>query len=508
MSKIRQILRLFTQGTSKKQISIQTAIARNTVKKYISKFLKLRLTGEDISKMNDQQLDEIFGAPGIVPKSSRYNEFQKLLPSIEKELKRKGVTLAAVWKQYIEAHPDGYRQTSFFEYYRKYVNKGQSVMHINHKAGDKMYIDFSGEKLSITDKQTGEITAVEVFIAVLGCSQLTYVEAVLTQRKEDFIRACENALHYFGGVPAAIVPDNLRTAVTKSSRYEPTINETFADFSEHYDTVVLPTRTYRPRDKALVEGMVKIVYRRIFAVINAEIYFSLDTLNQAIHIHLEAHNNTLLTGREYSRRQQFEEVERAALRPLPVYRYEFKRQVIVSVMKNGHVCLAPDKHYYSVPYQYIGKKVKILFSSDQVEIFYQYQRIAVHKRNHRKYFYTTLNEHLASSHQFLSDWTAERFIEQGKVIHEDVANFITTVIETKQHPEQAYKSCAGILNLGRKVGPVRLTNACRRAQEYGVYNFPIIQQILEKNLDHVNDQKEHYNEMPQHQNIRGKNYYE
>jgi transposase len=512
MSRIRQILRLYTQGQSNKKISELTCSSRNTVKKYIHKFIHEHLTYDLISAMSDHELDQLFGYTEPAVKDARFEQLQSLLPDMEKQMKRKGMTITLIWEQYRSLHPKGYAITQFYKYYRHFTKRAQPVMHIEHKAGDKMYIDFTGEKLSITDKDSGEVIEVEVFVAILGCSQLTYVEAVMSQRKEDLIKACENALHYFGGVPAAIVPDNLKSAVIKSSKYEPVINETFADFAEHYATVVLPARAYRPKDKALVEGMVKIVYRGIYTAINTPLpYTSLEELNTAVSRALEVLNNTPFKGRDYSRRQQFEEIERPALQVLPVYRYEFKQQVIVTVMKNGHACLGIDKHYYSVPYRYIGKKVKLLYTSARVEIYFHYERIAIHARQMRKYHYTTLNEHLASAHQYVSDWTPEKFMEQARAIHEDVAQYITMVMEHKQHPEQAYKSCSGILSMLRKVGSERLAGACRRAHSYGVYNYLIILQILEKNLDKLDSdepEEEQSLTMPQHYNIRGNEYYQ
>jgi transposase len=508
MTKIRQILRLYAQGESKRKISELTGIARNTLKKYISQFIKGRLTLDAVNAMNDHELELLFTTYIEPPKEKRFEDLQPLLPVYEKELKRRGVTMTSVWKQYRQIYPDGYELTQFYKYLRSYCKRFRPVMHIEHKAGDKMYIDFAGEKMTITDKESGEIILVEVFAAILGCSQLMYAEAVASQKKEDLIRACENALQFFGGVPSAIVPDNLKAAVTKSSKYEPTINETFADFAEHYSTAVLPARAYRPKDKSLVEGMVKIIYRCIYSTISTQIHFSLPSLNAAILEALEINNNALFKGRDYSRRQQFEELERETLHPLPVYRYEFKQQSVVTVMKNGHVCLGADKHYYSVPYRFIGKKVKILFTSLVVEVFYQYEKIASHHREHRKYHYTTMDEHLASAHRYVSDWTPAKFIEQATAVHKDVAEYITLVIEGKQHPEQAYKSCAGILSLERKVGAARLLNACRRANSYGVYNYHIIQQILEKNLDHLSEEEHQALTMPEHHNIRGNDYYE
>lgn len=509
MSRIRQILRLYTQGTSKKKISELTGSSRNTAKKYIQKFHREHLTFEQISEMTDHDLEQLFGSVEPVVKDARLDQLQTLLPEMEKQLKRKGMTILLLFEDYKKQYPNGYGITQFYKYFRYYLKRVQPTMHMEHKAGDKLYIDFAGEKLSILDTESGEIREVEVFVAVLGCSHLTYVEAVYSQKKEDFIKACESALHYYGGVPAAIVPDNLRSAVSKSSRYEPLINETFADFAEHYSTVILPARAYRPKDKALVEGMVKIIYRHIYTIVSKEVYTSLTALNTAIREALEVLNNAPFKARDYSRRSQFEEIERETLKPLPTYPYEFKQQVMVTVMKNGHACLHVDKHYYSVPFRFIGKKVKILYTSTRVEIYHRYERIATHNRHFRKYHYTTQNEHLASSHRYLSEWTPEKFLEQARAVHEDVVTYIMLVIENKQHPEQAYKSCSGILSLVRKVGAQRLTNACRRAQSYGVYNYPIIVQILEKNLDQQSeDEQQLGHTMPQHHNIRGADYYE
>jgi transposase len=510
MIKIRQVFRFYAQGKSKREISVLTATSRNTVKKYIAKFLQLKLTSDSLALMTDLQISELFEPVEVPRADARFEKLQQLLPDVEKQLKRKGATLTMIWRQYKQQHPDGYAHTQFYRYYRQYANRVKPAMHIEHKAGDKMYIDFAGEKLAITDKQSGEVLEVEVFAAILGCSQLTYVEAVYSQRREDLIRACENALYYFGGVPAAIVPDNLKSAVTKSSRYEPSINETFADFAEHYSTAVLPARAYRPKDKALVEGVVKIMYRSIYSQVRKRVYFSLQELNEAIIAALDCHNNGPFRGTSYSRRQQFEEVERASLQPLPQYRYEFKQQAVVTVMKNGHICLAVDKHYYSVPYRFIGKKVKMLYTSDHVEVFYRYERIAIHPRHGKKHSYTTQDEHLASAHRYVSEWTPEKFIEEGRAIHEDIAAYLQHVIEDKQHPEQAYKSCSGILSLARKVGKERLINACRRAGTFGIYNYPIILEILKNNLDYLTEEEEQQTQlpfMPEHHNIRGSDYY-
>lgn len=509
MSKIRQILQLHSQGRSKLQIAAQTGIARNTLKKYLKAFTDSRLTFEEISALSDKDLEDLFIKGGEKPLSEKLQTLLHLFPSIDKELKKKGMTRQLLWERYRAVHPDGFGLSQFKHYLAHWKAQTSPTMRMEHKAGDKLFVDFAGDKLSLVDEKTGEITDVEVFVAILGASQLTYVEAVLTQGKEDFIGACENALHYCGGVPAAIVPDNLKSAVTKSSKYEPTLNETFLDFAQHYATTILPARSYRPRDKALVENAVKLIYTRIYAKLRTSVYHNLPELNTAIKAALEEHNNALLKGRNYSRRGQFEEVERAALMPLPPLRYELKKCLYATVAKNGHVALSADKHYYSVPYRYIGKKVKLLYCRHSVEIYYNYQRIALHARVRIPYHYTTDKEHLASTHRFVAEWTPEKFISWAEAIHEDVKLYITAVLQRKQHPEQAYKSCVGILSFAKKVGNERLINACRRALSYGSYNYKTIQLILEKELDKKDapDQTDHLS-MPLHDNIRGEDYYQ
>jgi len=507
MSKIRQALRLYTQGKSKMFIKEHTGLSRNTVKKYINLFVESKLTFEEINKLSDKDLDDLLGNKPPEP-NERFKQLLACFPAINKELKRKGVTLEIVWKDYYRTYPEGYRFTQFCKHYSKWKKQVNPVMHIEHKAGDKMFVDFAGEKLHVIDIESGEVSDMEVFVAILGASQLTYVEATESQKKEDFIRACENAMIYFGGVPLAIVPDNLKSAVSKSDKYEPTINETFADFAEHYGTTIMPARAYRPKDKALVEGMVKIIYTRIYAAIRKETSFSLTQLNARIKEVLEELNNGLLKGRDYSRRQQFEEVEKATLQALPVRNYEFKKQQIATVLKDGHVCLGVDKHYYSVHYKHIGKKVKIIYTKESVEIFLDYSLIATHYRMKGKYCYTTIKEHMASSHRYVADWSPEKFTSWAQNIGPDVKTLIEQILIKKQHPEQSYKSCIGILKLATKVGNERLNSVCSRALEYGIHNYKIVQSILEKNLDQLFTDESESPDIPPHENIRGEDYYD
>lgn len=509
MTKVRQILGYHQQAIGLKQICRLSGVSRNTVKRYIRQFIVEELSWADVERMSDYELDILFSRLADIQTDPRQEQLQAQLPAMEKKLKRRGYTLTRLWEEYKTDHPDGYGHTQFFKHFRQYAHQVKPIMHIEHKAGDKMYIDFAGKKLHIVDAINGEVKEVEVFAAILGCSQLTYVQAIYSQKKEDLIRCCEHALLYFGGVPMAVVPDNLKSAVNKSCKYEPLINESFAAFAEHYGLAVLPARAYRPKDKSLVESAVKFSYSSIYAELDRQVFHSLDELNEAIALLIERYNNKSFSHRDYSRRQLFEELERETLQPLPAYRFEIMESKSVTVMKNGHVNLSMDKHYYSVPYTFIGRKVKLYFNSERVDIYSHYERIASHARDQRRYQYTTHPEHLASSHRYLSEWSPEKFIAEAEAIGEPVKKFIEAVLENKAHPEQAYKSCSGILSLQRKVGKERLSQACVRALEHQIYTYPIILSILDKQLDrHVSPTPEIMEDMPEHDNIRGHEYYQ
>lgn len=507
MSKLRSILKLHCQGYSKLQISTTTGVSRNTVKKYIKHFSALLTGWEELSKLKDKDLDALFNkAPEKAP-VQRLEEVFEYFATNEKRMRQRGMTILKLWLEYYAQYQQGYSRTSFYTQYNRWKNRTRPTMHMEHKAGDKVFVDYAGEKLKIVDTETGEIKSVEVFVAILGASQLTYVEAVESQQTEDFITACENALHYFGGAPNAIVPDNLKSAVVKSNRYEPSLNENFEAFADHYGMAALPARAYKPRDKALVEGAVKIAYNRIYTNLPSALSTSVEELNGHILPLLEQHNNSAFTGRKYCRRQQFEEMEKAALQPLPEKRFELRRSLTVTVMKNGHVCLGIDKHYYSIPYAHIGKKVRLLYAKSTVEVFYKYELLASHKRVRSPHNYTTDPAHLATQHQYLAEWNPEFFLAQARAIHPDVALFIDQVLKKKQHPEQAYKSCQGILSFAKRVGTERLIKACQRSHCYGLYHYKAIDKILRNKLDMIDTEPEQP-AMPDHENIRGEKYYQ
>lgn len=508
MSKLRQVLKLYCQGQFKLQISTITGLSRNTVKKYIHSFKGLRTTWDEVNQLSDKDLDELFckePEPFIDDRLAVLHEFLKLQ---EKRLKQRGVTLLRLWEDYHVQYPDGFRMTSFYRHYNLWKRRVHPSMHMDHKAGDKIFVDFTGEKLPLVDPASGEVKAMEVFVAILGASQLTYVEAVESQRVEDFIGCCENALHYFGGAPNAIVPDNLKSAVIKTNRYEPKLNENFEAFADYYGMAVLPARAYKPKDKALVEGAVKIAYQRIFASLPKDLATSLAQLNERIGKLLDTHNSTSFKGRSYSRQQQFDEMEKATLQSLPEKRFELRSSSSATVMKNGHVCLSADKHYYSVPFGYISKKVRVLYSKSIVEFFYKYELIASHQRVRSAHNYTTDPSHMATHHQVLAEWNPYYFLAQARSIGKEVEFYIGQVLRKKPHPEQAYKSCQGILSFAKRVGHQRLIKACQRGHAYGLYHYRAIEDILQRGLDQFDLEEDRQLPMPDHGNIRGKEYYQ
>src|ERR1022692_1124307 len=507
MSKLRQVIKLYCHHTGTRKISDAIGVSRNTAKKYIRKFKYLGSTWAELSLMTDKEVNELFNEEPIPESSEKLEKLIGYFSVAEKRLKLRGMTLQKLWEEYIIKYPGGYQSSAFYKHFKLWKSRSHPSMHMVHKAGDKMFVDYTGEKLRIVDMLTGELRSVEVFVAILGASQFTYVQAIESQNMEDFILCCENALRFFGGAPSAIVPDNLKAAVTKPSRYEPQVNENFAAFADYYGMSVLPARVYRPKDKSLVEGAVKITYNRIYTNLQGQIFTSVGDLNIAIRGHLDHHNGRNFQGRCYSRLEQFNELEKLALQPLPDNRYEMSKQAIVTVMKNGHVCLHCDKHYYSVPFGNIGNKVKILYSKSKIEVFYKYALIAVHIRVRSPHSYTTDRPHMASNDQELTDWNPAKFIRDAEQIHPDVAMYIEKVLLCKPHPEQAYKSCQGIMSLAKRYGSQRLILACNRADDCGQYHFKIVETILLRNLEQ-NKLVDYPVPMPSHENIRGKEYYQ
>lgn len=506
MSTIRQVIRMLNDGESQSRISSTLKISRNTVGSYFQKFKKSEIDFNELLQFEDADLIELFDERKH-QKDQRISQLRAFLIYTEKELRRPGVTRELLWKEYKSRNRDGYGYTKFCNELKLQIRKSDIPIHLEHKAGDKLYIDFTGKKLSVIDKNTGKETKAEVFVAIFPASQLIYVEAVENQKAPNFITALTHTLNYAGGVPLSIVPDNLKSAVIKNDNIEPVINKQLEAFAAHYGTVILPTRAYRPRDKAYVEGAVKIVYQKIFAPIRNMQFFSIIELNNYIYRLLEDLNNLILTGRNYSRRDLFEEIESCELKKLPEFEFEIMEYMTAKVYSNSHIWLGIDKHYYSVPYSLTGRKVKIAYNERIVEIYYDNRRVALHRRNRGKYRYTTTGDHMPSNHKVYSEWNSERFIAWAEATGESTAELIKTIIDKKDHPEQAYRISFGILTLSKKYDKERVEEACKMAVRNEAYSYHTVKNILEKNMDKNNSFHEPEHATPDHENIRGKEYY-
>lgn len=506
MSKIRQIIKLYSQQLGKRKISERLGMSKNTVKQYIDYYHRLKMSKEELLKLSDYELNKLFHPPVELSSNERVKQLYDFFPIMSTRLRKRGMTVAMQFREFKAMHPEAFGETSFYYYYNLWRRKVNPTMHMEHKVGDKMYVDYAGGTLGYVDTDTGEIKQAQVFVAILGWSQYAYVEAMPSQTIEDFIAACENAIRYFKGVPLAIVPDNLKSAVQKASRYEPIINENFKAFADHYGTVVLPARSRKPQDKALVENMVKLSYQNIYAHLPENQLLSLAELNKIIWQHLSVLNDAPLTGKECSRSDQWL-LELPSLQALPETSYEMRKIKQVTVMKNGHIYLNEDQHYYSVPYELIGKKLQLQYSRSEVDLYLKYELVASHKRVRSPHNYTTDPMHLPAQHRYVTEWSPAFFMEKAKAIDPVVEYYISQVLAKKQHPEQAYKACMGILSFAKRVGNVRLIKACKRAHEIGYYNYKIIEDILKNNLDKYDEDPEVVH-MPSHDNIRGGNYYQ
>ena len=508
MRKVRELLRLyFEQEISARKAAKILGIGKTAASQYVAGFKSSGLSYPAIRALSDTELIQ---AINLKKESAnpRYQELFSLFPYFEKELKRTGVTLQLLWQEYKNVRDEHYGYSQFCHHYYHWRKEQRASMHMEHKAGDKLYVDFAGKKLAVTHPDTGEIIEHEVFVSVLGSSQLSYIEAVSSQTKADWIAANENALHFYRGVPAAIVPDCLKSAVISADKYEPEINQSFNDFADHYGTVILPARALHPKDKALAENFVRSAYNHIYAPLRNETFFSLEELNNALWEQLDTYNKKNFQGRDYSRKYLFDEVEKPHLKPLPIQKYELKTFNQCRVQYNHHVYLREDKHYYSVPFQLTGKQVLISYTCRDVEIYFNNKRVASHLRNRHPYGYTTNKEHRPKNHRYIADWTPDRFIKWARKIGPEAEQVITQMLDSRKHPEQAYKSCMGLLKLAQKHDRKNYIKACRKALEMNCIKYKFIKNTLDSKAFNLTQQEElDLFKLPQHDNIRGKEIY-
>lgn len=510
MSKVKQILQLRKQGRSIKEIVRITGISRNTVRKYLALADQSEKSLSELVQADEKQLEEELSGEPTSGKDERYIDFLERYDYLVKELKRHGVSRYLLWSEYKQSYAQGYGYTQFCWHLRQIAKQRNISAVINHQAGDLLYIDFAGKTMEYVDRHSGEVIKVQVLVAVLGYSQYSYVEAVGSQKVGDLIGALVRALAFFQGAPRGIVPDNLKSAVVKADRYEPGINRVLEDFANHYATAIIPTRVASPQDKSLAENGVQHAYRKIYAPLRNQCFFSLEELNQAISPQLDLYNRGLLQGRDYSRHELFVSQERAELAPLSALPFEIKRRRKVQVQKNSHVYLGQDQHYYSVPHQWIGFKAMIIYTPKKVSIYVGTNLVASHLRDFAPYKYTTVKEHLPSHLQHYHDRSPAYYLERANKIDVEVGRFIQGILESKRHPEQAYKSCDGVLAIGRKVGSPTLIKACEIANEIGHYGYGFIKRIINSGMASPSDESPEtkLRALPRHDNIRGKLNYQ
>jgi len=521
MRKIKEIIKLgTTTDLSLRKIAKACNVSRPVATRLLTVFKSSGLTYDEIKDSDDDTLNELFF--GSKEKRESNNERYALLASmfdyLLKESKKKHVTLHKLWEEYIEQNPNGYSRSQFFEHFNRWKKAIALEMHIEHKAGDKMFVDFTGKKLYLTDKITGKTRVAETFIAILPASQYTFVYATETQKTKDWIKGTEEAFWYFGGTTTAITPDCYKSAVKKYNRYDPEINPEYSRFAEHYNTVILPARPMHPKDKAMVENAVKIVYHWIYASLRNETFHTIGELNTAIRIQLEKYNAKLMQESRLSRLQMFDQLEKDSLNSLPTTLYEHKDLSRATIASNYHVKLRQDKNYYSVPYEYYTESIKhnkkpikadIYYTHDTVEIFFKGRRIAVHKRD-PKMKYNTNPQHMPEKHKrYLERWNPERMVALAKTQGVYVAEFVDKLMKRHKHPEQTYNTCRGIIFLSKTYGMDRLNMACKKALYLGYCSYKTVNEMLKNNREHMDEQLDLFaSRLPEHQNIRGKQYYE
>lgn len=505
MRKFKEVLRLKCEhGLTNRKIAKSCAMSHVTVGKYLTLAENAGITWPLPEDIDDSQLEQ-----RLYQKVPRPDSQKPVMPQMEylfKELKRKHVTLQLLWYEYKQDYPQGYQYSYFCELYQKW-RKGLDIsMRQEHLAGEKLFIDYAGQTVPIINPEAGKVELeAQIFIATLGASNYSYAEATASQTLPDWIKSHIRALEFFGGVTQILVPDNLKSGVTHPCRYEPDVNPTYTDLANHYGTTVIPARPGKPKDKAKVESSVLIVERWILAALRNHRFFSLAELNKAIYEKLMVFNQRPLQKMKASRQHLFETIDKPALAPLPAHRYEFAQWKKATVNIDYHVEV--DHHYYSVPYQLRGKKLDVSSTATTVTVFHKNRRVASHLKSHRKYHYTTLPEHMPKAHQKYLEWTPSRIINWAGKTGPCTQHLVKEIMQRKKHPEQGFRSCLGVMRLGKRYSPQRLEKACERAVAIGAYTFKNVESILKNGLDQTPLIQQTKSRSISHPNIRGSRYY-
>ena len=511
MRRVREILRLrLDAGLSSQEAAGRMGVARSTLREMQHRFDRSGLPWPLPLDMTDTDLEaRLYGEMGS--KRGHRRRPEPDWAELNRELKRKHVTLQILWDEYIEANPDGYRYSRFCDLYRGWEARLPVTMRQTHLGGDKLFVDWAGDTVPvIVDRRTGETRAAHLFVAVMGGSSLSFAHASWTEKLPDWIDAHVQAFAYFGGAARLIVPDNPKVAVIKACFYDPQVNRTYGEMAAHYDTALLPARPRRPRDKAKVEAAVRIVERWLLGTLRHRRFYSLAEVNAAIAELLTRLNDQRVlryVGR--TRRQLFEEIDAPKLRPLPAEPYALAEWRLRKVGLDYHVDF--DGHFYSVPYRHARASVEVRATLRTIEVFLKGERVAAHMRGSGDGKHTTLAEHMPSSHRRYADWTIDRILREARAIGPSVDLLCQMILEHRPHPEQGFRACLGIVRLAKPFGPVRLEAACLRALQVGARTYGSVRSILDNRLDGQPVQRPRDAQDASltltHPNIRGSRYY-
>jgi transposase len=503
MRKIREVLRLDAQGLSSRRIGKSLGVSHVTVRGYLARAERAGVDHAAAAAWDDAELGaRLFPA---APPSGTLRPLPEW-SHIQKELRRSGVTLQLLWLEYKADHPDGYQYTQFVARFRAWQQTRDPVLRQEHKAGEKVFVDYAGQTVPVVDPATGEIREAQLFVAALGASHYLFAEATWTQSLADWTASHARMYAFYGGVPSLTIPDNLKAGVKYACYYEPELNPTYLELARHYGTTVLPTRVSKPRDKAKVETAVQMAERWILAPLRNHTFTSLHELNEEIARLLEELNRRPFQKMEGNRRELFEQVERPALLPLPATPYTFAEWKKARVHIDYHVEV--ERHYYSVPHPLIRQTVEVRLTATTVEILHRGRRVAAHVRSHCTGGYTTLPAHRPKSHQKHLDWSPERLVRWGEESGPSTGRLVQQILERRPHPEQGYRACLGLLRLGKQYTAERLEAACFRALRSGAVSYRSVKSILEHGLDRLPLEDAAELHLPErHENVRGADYY-
>ena len=505
MRKIKEVLRLkWEKGLSIRQIADSCVISKSTIKDYLDRAQISGLIWPLPDDLDDAAVEHLLFSP-----ASHTDASKRQMPPMDylhRELKKKRVTLQLLWYEYKKTNPDGYQYSQFCERYRQWTGKLDVCLRQSYRAGEKLFVDYAGQSIPVTDSFSGKTREAYLFVATLGASNYTFVWASFSQDLPSWISAHVRALDYFGAVPEIIIPDNLLSGVTKPSYYEPDINPTYLDLSLHYGTVIIPARVRKPKDKAKVETAVKVAEMWILAALRNHTFFGLEELNKAVSEKLIELNDRKFQKMEGSRKSLFETIDKPAMKPLPLRAYEYAEWKKATVNVDYHI--AVDNHFYSVPYQLLKERVDVRLTAATIEVLFKNNRVASHARSYDKWKHTTLTEHMPKRHQKFLEWTPSRIIAWAGKNGPHTQALVTRIIESRRHPEQGFRSGLGVIRLAKLFTEQRLEAACERALSLNACSFKHVKSILENSIDKQSLSPAFDAVKPiQHHNLRGKEYY-